>query len=273
MKKLFSEKTSMQFIGIDQTGAWNAAIRKPRPLAMAIIRPELGRWKFECLPLAQFTPQGFAEANVKFESTSTLIATDCVFWSHSSQTFKNLKTDFKNAHQWRLIHQRVSREIAQAFFRTHGRPAGTKRPVDQKMKAQSLYSPTPFQRNIQTGTFRIWSELGENPLNWIGIYPWSPIDSDVNTWAVEAYPSYAWNSIFNSKIRNPKKLPHWIQKRFSKQLIVTASAKALISKDGNYADAAVLALQAFLGASQLQRLNRREQIEQLRFGYIFGDLK
>ncbi len=260
-----------QFIGIDQTGAWNHQRNAPALLPMACIHLFRGEWVLETHPLKSLEAESFLLLGIDVETLPSLIAVDCVFWSNSKQTVKNLKTDFREAYRHRLEKGKVGREIAESFFKRHDRPPGSKRDIDQKTGAQSLYSPLPFQRNIQTGTFRIWSELGDPRNQKFNFFPWSHSSSKQKTWVVEGYPSLSWKNLFNSKTRSPGNLSQWIEQIIRPEIKISEKTKDLICLDQNYADAAVLALQAFMTPIDLSRLkNPSLKRKMLAHGYILG---
>lgn len=80
-----------------------------------------------------------------------------------------------------------------------------RRGVEKVLCAQSLFSPYPFQRNIQTGTFRIWSDLAYNLScgRKFDIWPFTALSKDTKQILLcEAYPSYFWKKDFKQKSRH-----------------------------------------------------------------------
>ncbi len=260
---MFTYSEKLNFIGVDQNGSGN-------PLPLARLHLVEGNWALECHPLKSFTRESLQTLNISLKDRPTLISVDCVFWSQFNQNLRNLRNDFKNAYAWRLKHGGLGRKIAEDFFKTHRRPPGSKRPIDLLAKAQSLYSVLPYQRNIQTGTFRIWSDLGESPLDWITLYPWANPKNPAKPLLVEAYPSHAWRSMFGVKMREPHLLPKMMRSLLPEKIKITAKNETLIKTNPNYADAAVLALHAFLNFRQLKILSPHERSTLLKNGYIFG---
>jgi hypothetical protein len=105
---------------------------------------------------------------------------------------------------------------AKAFFdQEHGRLKNRGhavpefRGIDLKVKAQSVFRPIPYQRNIQTGSFRIWTELSGS--TGIGVWPWSRLENSKGSLLAEAYPSWMARNLFGLKSRSPQEFLRWMK--------------------------------------------------------------
>jgi len=73
------------------------------------------------------------------------------------------------------------------------------RESEVSLKANSVFKTTPFQRNIQTGTFRIWKDLASFPLSKIFIFPYDRVDPKKPHIIIsEGYPTLAWKVLNNT---------------------------------------------------------------------------
>ena len=119
--------------------------------------------------------------------------------------------------------------------------------------ANSVFVPRPYQRNIQTGTFRIWKDLVRDaPARWLNF--WSIDDRGTALvrapWAFEGYPSWVWRNLLGCPARKPERM-----KEFLSALEIDRETLGLLSSDPDWADSAALAL----GARILQDQGRLEE--------------
>lgn len=226
------------FIGIDQTGAWDRRARRAKPLPMVKIAKypkESSRFLLSVHALSALTPAAFRDEGVDPLETATLILVDCVFWpppdARPEDMSASLWHEFKKAHAHSSQRGALGALAAEDFFKGHHRPPGTLREIDRQVKSQSLYSPRPFQRNIQCGTYRIWSELGSEPEPWARVWPWLGSSTRHPSWIAEGYPS---------RVRRSGQIS-WKHE----SLRYAPAARRRIQESRDFEDAALLALQAF----------------------------
>ena len=120
--------------------------------------------------------------------------------------------------------------------------------------ASSVFVTRPFQRNVQTGTHRIWKDLasGGEP-RWANV--WS-FDAQTRVrggpWLFEGYPSLLWARVFGERTRAPGRFAGVIERAAALGVNVTVSRARVreVSASPDLADAAVLAL----GAACLDRV-------------------
>jgi hypothetical protein len=178
----------------------------------------------------------------------------------------------------------LGRQRSAAFFRnilnefTPDRHDDKKWPLrwcEQLASSNSVFQEHPFQKNIQSGTYRIWCELGRSlrkqnghavrfwPHDFTTVHHANNANDTHPTGAgqmmtiAEGYPSLYWKTFFGAKTRKPKDL----------RALSTAALKDLgwsltcphwevITNDPDTADAAVLALAAFIMQSSSELFQR-----------------
>lgn len=217
------------FLGIDQTGAVDLKGR-PKPLPAAVIR---------CQTVEFFYLQSLSRLHIEEKlgnfNSQIMICADCVLGLPESvgtswrQALKGLK-DFTT----------YGRAPAQKYFFELGKGEIHKRKIEIACKANSVFQEKPFQKNIQTGTYRLWKEISLNENDF-----WIPSleekKSDLQIPLFEGYPSYSWKLILQAATRSPKDLTSLLKK--SKiQIKWTKAHQAQAEKDPNLADAFLLAL-------------------------------
>jgi hypothetical protein len=154
----------------------------------------------------------------------------------------DLTREFAKAHRFKGRGKAGSED----FFGRYRVPlnAHSLRLCDRLAKAQSVFQTTPAQRNIQTGTFRIWQDLGADS-SWYSLWPSSPQAS--KTLLIEGFPTLMWKQVFGFSSRKPALIQDVSDSRGIK-------LPELYSTSPDWADSAILALGA------LELLKRGNQI-------------
>ncbi len=111
---------------------------------------------------------------------------------------------------------------------------------DSIAKAQSVFKTTPAQRNIQTGTFRVWQDLGADT-SWFSLWP-SAVNSR-KPQLLEGFPTLMWKEVFEFPSRKPNMISE-VARKSNIQL------SDIYSNSPDWADSAALAL----GATEVLRL-------------------
>jgi hypothetical protein len=109
--------------------------------------------------------------------------------------------------------------------------------------ANSVFRTRPYQRNIQCGTYRIWRDLGSLGKPWANIRCFetrSTVRND-RPWIFEAYPSLLWRKLLQIRTRQLGQLPSAL-KMCEPTIHLTEQGRALIARNPDHADAAVLAV-------------------------------
>jgi hypothetical protein len=117
------------------------------------------------------------------------------------------------------------------------------RRVEELVSAHSVFKPYPFQKNIQTGTFRIWSDLGYNLSLGLkfDIWPFTALSGKNDQILIcEAYPSYFWKHDIKHTSRKAQALLKCLKDGFD--LPVAIDFEELSALGADHLDALVNAL-------------------------------
>lgn len=235
------------FLGVDQTGAVD---RKgvPKALPLVVLAFRQRQWQLS----AHWIPT--LNAKVIKDITNTLVraeslmsdwvaVVDCVFGLPQSVFPKDKK--FRQILMQAKTSTGFGRKSAQEFFAPWTPDVGAvipQRQVEAQVGANSVLKVFPMQKNIQTGTYRIWKDLAEDP-DWF-CFPYLEKPQPGLCQMFEGYPSLSWKQLFNVKKREPQDIVKHVQKRFTEVKIDSAS-KAKLTANADLADAAVLALAGY----------------------------
>ena len=239
MARFFPKKRQI-FIGIDQTGAVLSS-GKPKPLEAIV----LADGKLTPIRLPSLTASSLLQT-LRWEiipPTLTIIA-DCVLGLP-----EGVRPTFVNALSAAGDHPGFGRKSAQQFFSGFKKQeALPRRAVEVLCKANSVFQTHPFQKNIQTGTFRIWKDLASEP-NWFYLPILGLGNRKFGTPIFEGYPTFSWKKLFPVTHREPSRLPELIKEHFP-EIKLSETVACRLSRNANLADATVLALSGWrwLGA-------------------------
>lgn len=225
-------KKNKIFIGIDQTGAINAkGIPKPLP-ACALIKNEVHFFYLSTLDRIEIEKQVGT-----LNPTQTFVCLDCVLGVADS-----LEYTFSEVLQKIHTVEGYGRKIASKFFREIGDGKIHRRKIEIQAKANSVFQEHPFQKNIQTGTFRFWKEISENRDDFY-ISALEKQKNKLQIPLIEGYPTHIWRTALKSKFRRPENLG-LILRELKSDLIWNRKHASFVKKDPNLADAFVLAFGA-----------------------------
>ncbi len=233
------------FYGIDQTGALASKGRDARPLATALYHKQGNAWSLSLARIPSFSKFELEGAFSRSLCKSTLILVDAVLWPMFGKGAKGLRRGFLEAASFTHNSKHYGREVAERFFRSALAtqfPSAVRskvrvyprRECEKRAQANSVFQTRPYQRNIQCGTFRIWKNLGAYP-EWCMYWPFQT-QSNLPTLA-EGYPSEIWRKVFGLKTRDREQLSKMLAR-----VRMSAQDRDLISRDADFADAAVLAM-------------------------------
>lgn len=273
-------------LGVDQTGATRGNGRdEPKPLPCVIaFRSERHDWKLRVtcesastgLALRAFTRDAINELLEEQKisaSEGIALHVDCVLGlAHRAITpflerpftgapaqdallaARALRDRFAEAARFEHEGRRFGRQVAEAYFDRLASRAGLEGPpprrvCEQLASANSVFVARPYQKNIQTGTFRIWREIGERDAEAFRLWPYeSPSFAastrrprgprDQRPWLLEGYPSLLWKRLLGVPVRSPASLGHLLQRAGWN---LTATDAKLLARSPDLADAAVLA--------------------------------
>jgi hypothetical protein len=225
------------FIGIDQTGAASSNGKKARPLPMCIaMKQKSGSWRFitakgrKPLQIGRFQPsviqETFDQLKLDLNWSQTAIVLDCVLGLPRQVVVGPPKVKpylwecFGRAAGFSKEGKEFGRDVAEAFFseflsqKSQGHP---KRFCEEVSGSNSVFQTRPYQKNIQTGTFRLWKDLGSVGEPWVNIWPFEKKSKhSEKAWIFEGYPSLIWKQCLQSPSRDLKKLRTLCEKAFPK---------------------------------------------------------
>jgi hypothetical protein len=242
----------MIYLGIDQTGAVDSKGR-PKPLSACLLDGKNFELKFiKCFDLGSIQAV-FPQLN----PIQGVIGVDCVLGLPRA-----LKLDWREALKKTLEQEGYGRISAKNYFRQLGQGKLYHREVELQCQANSVFQELPFQKNIQTGTFRFWKEMAQNP-DWF-YAPWVLGEQGLSRVPViEGYPSLAWKLLFQVRSRSPQKLS-LLLREFEPELDWSPSQQNEVERNPNFADALVLALA--LKRYWFPRMDLKPSVE----GWILG---
>ena len=260
-------KRFRHFLGVDQTGAILRGGLAAKPLKAALLTETEKGWELTSKILSDFNQTAIQRAIGFTLNQETALVVDCVF-GLSHEVWPSDSQAELSAQLWELflLASRSSNfygmKASEVFFRTlntlanpasKSKTAIPKRQCELLAKANSVFLTRPFQKNIQTGTFRIWRDLvSENPKKWLNIWPFETSRTQLKRapWIYEGFPSLFWRQVFGLKTRNLKLLRKAVETVFEKNyhLKIQVLDWNVFENDADLADAAVLAL----GALSLQ---------------------
>jgi hypothetical protein len=224
------------YLGIDQTGAIDLQ-GKPRPLPACLLEQE--RIHFFDLPAFQRSALApfFSSIGTKKKAPPLLIGLDCVLG-----LAEEVGVGWREALRSTLKLPGYGRKPAKQYFKTLAHETKPRRKVEILCQAQSVFSEYPFQKNIQTGTFRFWKEMAQDE-NWF-FAPLVEGESKREPGQIpifEGYPSLGWKLLFGSKTRQPEALGEFLL-AYDPALNWSLKEQVRVEKNPNLADALVLAL-------------------------------
>jgi len=281
------------FIGIDQTGASLNNGKSAKPLPVCVAREtEKGKWQVHTqkekkpLTLPALTSDHIKDLleclNLSNGLKKTALIADCVLGLpkavfHSKKKGSDcLWNLFQEAAAFKLGEKEFGRDVAEKFFE-HLLPPKSKsyprRVCEVWSESNSVFRSKPYQKNIQTGTFRMWKELGQNPTPWTYLWPYSEVENDRNDlpWIFEGYPSLIWKDYLGLSHRNPKKLKSILANVKTK---VAVDSWTPLEKYPDHADSFVLVWGAIHLQNCSQLLNPFQKFPSMkapkREGWIMG---
>ncbi len=255
------------WIGIDQTGS-----KKPLPLAL-LTKTSNGHFKLELFKLTAFTQEDIEKLNIPIQSNQTWITADCVLWPLIKPSVQGMWLTFAEAQLHRNAGNELGRKSSENFFESlklkkHLDHTSIYRPVELKAGSNSVFTIYPYQRNIQTGTYRIWSEIGSRP--WLNIWPFNKKGIKSRAWLAEGYPTWFWKKIFETKTRSPELLHELIKSKFKEKIEYDQNTKDTITRSPDFADAVVLAIGTCILMQNQPSLITEKRGKHPNHGWILG---
>jgi hypothetical protein len=269
------------WIGVDQTGAARAQGRSAAPLPVCWIHAETPEKaqihllesgpKSSLLTLESLTPRCLKDLASSLGHPSpgeeTLLLLDCVLGLPAALECRDPL--------WRLFEKAsmdrspaFGRGPAEAFFAELLSEGGGSpedpiptRAIEKALGANSVFRSRPYQKNIQTGTYRMWRDLGlglrdHQGKPWLALWPQDfqegPPAPELPV-ALEGYPSFLWKTLFGTSPRAPDRIVSLAETASQEHGIrlewVSTSQEGVqrrLAQSPDHADALVLALGGLL---------------------------
>lgn len=193
-------------IGVDQTGATKSnGDLKPLPTIVAFKKKQ--KWKIhqEEIYLESVTPpQVLALAHfldLDIDLDQVFLCADCVFGlprQFDHHPFRHYIEESAQAPSWGLNAGNTFFEKILNRLDTDSKTL-PKRKVETDLGANSVFTHHPFQKNIQTGTFRFWKQMSQWGLEDYLIWPHDhPLGRSDRLHVIEGYPSLAAQVLLDS---------------------------------------------------------------------------
>lgn len=217
------------FLGIDQTGAIDK-MGRPRPLPACLIENEKITFSY----IKVFSIDEILNTFPQVSTSNLVVCIDCVLGLP-----RQINIPLRQAMLMTNQFEGYGRKPAREYFLYLGKGEIHRRHIEIISKSNSVFAEKPFQKNIQTGTFRLWKELSLSGQNFY--FPFlEQIQNKRLVPVIEGYPSLSWKILFNTKNRNVDRLTVFMKKIST--VTWTTEHQKIVTKDPNLADALVLAL-------------------------------
>jgi len=192
-------------LGVDQTGA-KASKGKFKKLPVCFLSKSQGEFQLKGpLYLESFDwssiEQLFLKNNLSVVKEKTLVVADCVLGLPKKVIETQNPLDvLLLAMRQAAAHEGVGLKAGEDFFFKHFpeietfSPSDLLRAAEAELGCLSVFKNKPFQKNIQTGTYRIWSDLGQD-CNYNDFNIWPYQNEKGRAYLCEGYPSYAFQNL------------------------------------------------------------------------------
>lgn len=240
------------YLGIDQTGAVDSKGR-PKKLPVCIL---VGN-EIQFSQMAHFSKAEIQNLIGTKDLSGLRIVIDCVLGLP-----KELGISWRQALPETLNYPGFGRKPAQEYFRHLAQGKFYQRKIEVLLKANSVFQEHPFQKNIQTGTFRFWKEMAQDP-DWFFAAGLSGEIKKNRVPVFEGYPSYSWKKLFKTFHREPQSLGKILAFAYP-DLQWNQKLQKHVDTDKNFGDSFVLALAGKLECHQ--DIKKRASVE----GSILG---
>jgi len=245
-------------VGVDQTGAAVDGGAAARPLAVAVaVRTGERAWSIKAkargaaLKLPSLTPAEVTallhSVRVKGLPEHTALLLDCVLGLPGDTTPRPgadaLWAVMASSGQGDVDGVRFGMARAQRFFDGLLHAGGLpRRACEVACDATSVFQTRPFQKNVQTGTYRIWRDLTSSPARWLNLWPLETAPLPEAPWAFEAYPTWMWRTVFGVRTRDRSMLRLAVKMAGKRRgVTLTVDGWDVVEADADVADAVVLA--------------------------------
>lgn len=233
-------------VGIDQTGAATRGGRGAKPLPGVHLRHDGTQWTLSTTTFPSLSAEALGATGATLVCVDAVLGLPETAWPLTGcpPNADGLRTLFRHAAD---AARGYGRAPAEAFFGTFDPGGDGLRVQDRQLGAQSVFRSVPYQRQVLTGTYRVWRDLGRSP-EAFSLHGFEPPDPG-RPHLAEGWPTWGWRTLIGERTRRPTALPAWLRAHGVR--LGDADADVLVTKP-DHADAAVAALcGAFLQASAL----------------------
>lgn len=268
--------TTSIFLGIDQTGALKKPGGDPKPLPASWIIVEEDEARLEVSMLESLRWSTLSKLSSSKAAKIEILA-DCVFGlPRGTRRQSVFKDELRAAAEFRRLHG-LGRSAAELFFkeRYHSvyeaaermKPNSLQFPqreCEVRAAANSVFRSRPYQKNIQTGSFRIWAELGadlEAADDWFSLWAHEPLKKVP---LGEGYPSHSWKVVTGFSKREPDLVFKFLTSKFKSLKLPSSHQQKSFTAD--QADAVVLAVHLWSSGG----FRKKKVHPKAGEGWIFG---
>ncbi|WP_168196485.1 hypothetical protein [Bdellovibrio sp. NC01] len=264
------------FLGIDQTGAVTKS-GLPQPLPTAIVYKDGGAmWILESdLYLPNLTRRSTEslikdiDPRLEIEKSAIILDSALGLAKDIFPKNKNIFDLMQRAHHFSYHGKRFGEKTAHAFFAQfiEKNPAHIpQRQCEIIAHEKSVFQSHAFQKNLSTGTFRAWSELGSASEKWFSLWPMDEAPAK-GPWLFEAYPDLLWKKLVKSPTKDPVALKAFLSAQKLVKLHPSVS-KSLASID--FCDAVILAYAGLVFQKRRQLFKNPKIASPKKEGWILG---
>lgn len=247
MSGLDPATTAVTYVGVDQTGAARAGGRRAAPLPVATLTATADGWRLVAARDGRPTTwptlaeEHAAGARTVFvDAVLGLPAARATAWGVPPGAEGVWALARRAAQHAERGPRAFGRDVAAAFFAGCPEVGPDLREVDRAVGAWSVFRTTPYQRNVQTGTYRILVDLGRATARWARLWPFEPPDD--RPALVEAWPTAGWRAL-GMPTRRPMALPARLE---ALGVRVDPTSADVLARRPDHADAAVNAVHGAL---------------------------
>lgn len=190
--QIVSLKNFDYIVGVDQTGATIKG--KPKKLAFSYFETQKNTLNLG-LNLKSFKLSEFSKFINDFNNKRVLIVVDAVLgfpFSVKISIFDVLR-EIKSFEGHGLSKGQEFFDYLKKKYIIKNNPL---RKIEKILGANSVFTPYPFQKNVQTGTYRILKDLSHDE-KWYNILPYEK--QNFNKYLIEGYPSKAFKELVGTQ--------------------------------------------------------------------------
>ncbi len=198
-----------RILGVDQCGAIHSS-GNPKSLHGVVFERRESSWSFEPIKLNALSHERISELTIDALALDSVIGLPQSVWPFLEMGPEGIWKLFRQAAQEAGYGQLASEKFFKGFL--VDRDILPSRLCEELSGANSVFKSRPFQKNIQTGTFRSWKDLGKSEA-FLNLWPFETRSTFVPSrpWLFEVYPSLIWRIFLKSPRRQPQHLKSLIQ--------------------------------------------------------------